>query len=140
MSARQCRSERRRRINPHWSRSVELSVLGARVATHIAVLNRSQLVGKCTASCDHDFGSDAECREFLAFPGRTGSSSIAFDCNEPMHVHVRRDRQQAKFWLAPVALAWNDGFSSRELNEIRRLVVAHEAAIIEAWHEHCGQR
>jgi hypothetical protein len=33
---------------------------------------------------------------------------------------------------APVALAWNDGFSPRELNEIRRLVVAHETAIIEA--------
>jgi hypothetical protein len=55
-----------------------------------------------------------------------------------MHVHVRRDRQHAKFWLAPVALAWNHGFSPRELNEIRRLVVDHEPAIIEAWHEHCG--
>ena len=64
----------------------------------------------------------------------------SFDCNEPMHVHVRRDRQHAKFWLAPVQLAWNYGFSPRELNEIRRLVVAHETAIIEAWDEHCGQR
>jgi hypothetical protein len=27
----------------------------------------------------------------------------SFDCNEPMHVHVRRDRQHAKFWLAPVS-------------------------------------
>ncbi|MCA1563594.1 MAG: DUF4160 domain-containing protein [Acidobacteria bacterium] len=57
-----------------------------------------------------------------------------------MHVHMRRDRQQAKFWLAPVALAWSHGFSSRELNEIRRLVIEHEQQIIEAWHEHCGQR
>ena len=57
-----------------------------------------------------------------------------------MHVHVRRERQQAKFWLAPVTLAWNHGFSARELNDIRRLIVEHEQAIIEAWHEHCGQR
>jgi hypothetical protein len=57
-----------------------------------------------------------------------------------MHVHVRRDRQNAKFWLAPVELARNHGFSSRELNEVRRLVVEHEEAIIEAWHEHCGER
>ena len=57
-----------------------------------------------------------------------------------MHVHVRRDRQQAKFWLVPVELAWNGGFSARELNEIRRLVVEHETEIIEAWYEHCGQR
>jgi hypothetical protein len=39
-----------------------------------------------------------------------------------------------------VELAWDHGFSPRELNEIRRLVVEHEAPIIEAWHEHCGQR
>jgi hypothetical protein len=44
------------------------------------------------------------------------------------------------FWLAPVALAWNHGFSPRELNEIRRLVLEHEPSIIEAWHEHCGER
>ena len=62
------------------------------------------------------------------------------DCNEPVHVHVRRDRPHAKFWLAPVALPWNHGFSPRELNEIRRSVVGHEPEIIEAWHEHCDQR
>jgi hypothetical protein len=76
-------------------------------------------------------------------PGIPGSHWFffySFDCNEPMHVHVRRDRQQAKFWLVPVALAWNHRFSSRELNDIRRLVVGNEQAIIEAWHEHCGQR
>ena len=53
---------------------------------------------------------------------------------------MRRDRQQAKFWLAPVALAWNHGFSARELNDIRHLIVEHEPAIVEAWYEHCGQR
>jgi hypothetical protein len=57
-----------------------------------------------------------------------------------MHVHVRRDRKEAKFWLAPVSMAWNSGFSARELNEIRRLIIEHEQEIIEAWHEHCGQR
>jgi len=40
-----------------------------------------------------------------------------------MHVHVRRDRQHAKFWLAPVELAWNYGFSPRELNEIAPLPI-----------------
>jgi hypothetical protein len=55
-------------------------------------------------------------------------------------VHVRRDRQNAKFWLAPVALAWNHGFSARELNEIRRTIVENEPTFVEAWNEHCGQR
>jgi hypothetical protein len=64
----------------------------------------------------------------------------SFDCNEPMHVHVRRDRQQCKFWLLPVELAWNQGFSARELNEIRHLIAENESAILGAWNEHCGQR
>ena len=63
----------------------------------------------------------------------------SFDCNEPIHVHVRRENSEAKFWLQSVALAWNRGFSPRELNEIRRIIVGKESIIIEAWHVHCGQ-
>ena len=62
----------------------------------------------------------------------------SFDCSEPIHVHVRREDDEAKFWLQPVALAWNRGFGARELNEIRRIIVEHERPIIEAWNEHCG--
>lgn len=47
-------------------------------------------------------------------PGPYWFYFYSFDCNELMHVHVHRDRQQAKFWLAPVALAWNHGFSPRD--------------------------
>ena len=73
-------------------------------------------------------------------PGPYWFFFYSFDCQEPIHVHVRRDQHEAKFWLAPVELAWNHGFGPRELNEIRRLVVEHEQSITEAWHEHCGQR
>jgi hypothetical protein len=59
-------------------------------------------------------------------------------CAEPMHVHVRRERDEAKFWIDPVALAWNRAFSSRELDIVRRIIVENEPLIIEAWHEHCG--
>jgi hypothetical protein len=44
-----------------------------------------------------------------------------------------------KFWLTPVALSVNHGFSPRELNRIRTLIVEHLACILEAWHEHCGE-
>ena len=73
-------------------------------------------------------------------PGPYWFFFYSFDCNEPMHVHVRRDDKQAKFWLAPVELAWNHGFSARELNDIRRFVSDYSSKIIEAWDEHCGQR
>ncbi len=32
-----------------------------------------------------------------------------------------------KFWLEPVALSTNDGFTANEVNRIRRLVLDHPA-------------
>jgi len=62
----------------------------------------------------------------------------SFDCNEPMHVHARREKRTCKFWLEPIQLAGNHGFDARQLNVIRRLIEAHCDTIMEAWHEHCG--
>jgi hypothetical protein len=49
-------------------------------------------------------------------PGPYRLYFYSFDCNEPMHVHARRERNTSKFWLEPVSLAKNDGFTPRELN------------------------
>ena len=59
--------------------------------------------------------------------------------NEPAHVHIDRGDASAKFWLTPVSLARNAGFSARELGVLQRLVGAHCADLIEAWHEFFGQ-
>jgi hypothetical protein len=40
--------------------------------------------------------------------------------NEPPHIHVDRDAQSAKFWLNPVSLARNLGFSAKELRRIEK--------------------
>jgi len=61
----------------------------------------------------------------------------SFDCGEPMHVHVRREKSEAKFWLDSVAMAWNRGFSPRELIQIERIIIESEPLLIKAWHEHC---
>lgn len=61
----------------------------------------------------------------------------SFDCNEPMHVHVRRDRATCKFWLEPVVLATNYGFAPHELSRIRSVILETQQRIVEAWHEHC---
>jgi hypothetical protein len=58
------------------------------------------------------------------------------DKGEPPHIHVRRERRVAKFWLDPVLLAKNRGFAGHELNNISRLVVKHEPVFLEAWHEY----
>jgi len=59
------------------------------------------------------------------------------DCAEPIHVHVRRDDSECKFWLDPIALAENYGFASRELTSIRRIILVKHERIAEAWDEHC---
>jgi len=44
---------------------------------------------------------------------------------EPPHIHVARDDAEAKFWLAPVRLADNEGFSAHEVQRIFLLVNDH---------------
>lgn len=63
----------------------------------------------------------------------------SFDCAEPAHVHVERDGRACKFWLVPVSLAKNYGFTAKELRGIRRLVSDHRVTILEVWREHCGE-
>lgn len=60
------------------------------------------------------------------------------DRGEPAHIHVKRDRQLAKFWLEPVALVTNRGFRARELRRITRLVRQHQTTLLEAWHDYFG--
>jgi len=58
--------------------------------------------------------------------------------NEPPHVHIDRAEFSAKVWLEPVALARNLGFRGREVNIILRHVRAHQAQLLEAWHDFFG--
>src|SRR5262249_48160565 len=64
-------------------------------------------------------------------PGPYRLFFYSFDCHEPPHVHVRRERMVCKFWLTPVALSVNHGFSPRELNRIRALIVENLTRILE---------
>lgn len=58
---------------------------------------------------------------------------------EPAHIHVRRAGADAKVWIEPtVELAGSNGFNSRELSVIIRLVIEHRSKIERAWHEHFG--
>jgi hypothetical protein len=62
----------------------------------------------------------------------------SFDCYEPVHVHVEKENMNCKFWLDPVSLAANYGFSAKELNKIQQIIAKNTKLIIEAWNEHCG--
>ena len=61
---------------------------------------------------------------------------FSLDTGEPPHVHVRKSRKSAKFWLQPfVRLARNGRFRPHELKEIEKLVIEHREMFIEAWNE-----
>jgi hypothetical protein len=62
----------------------------------------------------------------------------SFDCDEPKHVHIRREKMICKFWLDPIALSENYGYSPTELNRIRQFIENYYEQIVEAWDEHCG--
>lgn len=71
-------------------------------------------------------------------PGPYRFFFFSFDCNEPLHVHVQREKMTCKFWLELLEVARNQGFTARELNEIRRMIGSNLVRIKEPWHEHCG--
>jgi hypothetical protein len=58
------------------------------------------------------------------------------DRNEPIHVHVEREGNIAKFWLEPVRLAWSGGYNRVEILKIQKIIEENHEAISEAWNEY----
>jgi hypothetical protein len=52
---------------------------------------------------------------------------------------VDRDDQSAKFWLGPVALVRNLGFSPVELRKIQRMLKENESILLEKWYARFGR-
>ena len=61
------------------------------------------------------------------------------DRGEPAHVHVTRERKEAKFWLEPVSVAEAHGFRSHELNRLRAMVIENRERFREAWNGYFGR-
>jgi hypothetical protein len=51
---------------------------------------------------------------------------------------VDRDDQSAKFWLKPVGLALNLGFSPVELRRIQQMLRENENDLMEKWNARFG--
>lgn len=60
------------------------------------------------------------------------------DGDEPPHVHADKGGNQAKFWLEPLQLAKNAGFSRSELGEIYDLLREHRQELLMKWNEYFG--
>jgi hypothetical protein len=58
--------------------------------------------------------------------------------NEPAHVQIDRDRCSAKFWLEPVGLARNMGFSGHELKRTGIIIGNNRTFLLETRHGYFG--
>ena len=58
------------------------------------------------------------------------------DSGEPPHVHVEKGGASGKWWLDPVAMVWEDGFTRPQLRRVDTIIRANQGRLLEAWHEH----
>lgn len=59
----------------------------------------------------------------------------AGDRDEPPHVHIECDENEAKFWLSPVRFQSNKGFSRKEINRIQKLIEDHQEQLLRGWRD-----
>jgi hypothetical protein len=57
------------------------------------------------------------------------------DPREPVHIHVVKDGIDAKFWLNPVRLAYNDGYDAKTQRDLLEIIEANASLIEDAWNE-----
>jgi len=62
------------------------------------------------------------------------------DIDEPPHVHVGKERKEAKYWLDPVRVARAGRFKPVDLREIERIINDNLDFLLNAWEEEQSKR
>ena len=61
------------------------------------------------------------------------------DGHEPPHIHVRKGRQEVKFWLNPNCdVAAVRRATDRQINALQRVVIEHREDFLRKWHDYFG--
>lgn len=55
--------------------------------------------------------------------------------NEPPHVHVIKDGNEAKFWLDPIKITREGRFRKSDLRDIERIIKDNLEFLLNAWKE-----
>ena len=53
--------------------------------------------------------------------------------NEPPHVHVSKEGNEAKFWLDPIKVAREGGFRKSNLRDIERIIEDNSEFLLSTW-------
>jgi len=56
--------------------------------------------------------------------------------NEPIHIHIRKAEFSAKIWIEDYTIAYNYGFSDKDMKYIIELIKEHEEEIKIKWGEY----
>lgn len=59
--------------------------------------------------------------------------------HEPIHVHVVKGKQRAKFTIFPVQLVENNGLKKSELKMVEAIIEENEEIIAEHWNKFFNQ-
>lgn len=66
--------------------------------------------------------------------------SYEADLDEPPHIHIGKERKEAKYWLNPVRLARTGRFKPVELREIERIIGDNLEFLLDAWAKEQSKR
>jgi len=55
---------------------------------------------------------------------------------DPSHIHVEKGDCEAKFWLDPVELVYSNGFTAKQINQLRKMTLDHQQLFKKAWDEY----
>lgn len=58
---------------------------------------------------------------------------IYFNDHEPAHVHVKKDRNEARVQLNPVEMMNNHGFKPKEIKKITKIVKDNQSLLLDKW-------
>ncbi len=60
--------------------------------------------------------------------------------HDPVHVHIFKDGNEAKYNVTPIGLIYNHGFKKQELALIESIVEENKEIIIERWKSHFDKK
>jgi hypothetical protein len=103
--------------------------ISARAASLVMMAARG-MVGEVCVPTVHRFGP----YRFYVFAHENQ------DTFEGPHFHVRSGNGVAAFWLVPVSLRDYQRYNPRELERIRRIVIANRELLLRHWHDFFDQR
>jgi hypothetical protein len=61
------------------------------------------------------------------------------DWREPPHVHVRKGRQEVKFWLSDRSVAAARRVPQHDLSALQQKMRQYRGEFLEKWHAHFGR-